>query len=334
MPENFAKPGEFLDNGQNAQALAAARMIALNDGNLSDISIMTYCGETGAGKTHLLKIIWQWLLEKGKQPVFQDCSVFLKTSLFMSHIDSGFFWATHGAILLDNFQEILNNPDLQAKMGRLLNLTEIMAFKNPAIQPRFILCWQGNAAQFRQLDTNLRFRLEKGLIFQLKRPDLTTRLQFIETFLKNFKLSATREQILAIARQSQYLPMLQGILEKLRFFCSLNNRMPDETEFKALLNNQSAECTWERIVDKVCQKLSQDKKQLLNENRKPDVVYARQIAIYMCKIKLGLSCTELGRLFGGKDHSTILYGIGKIGKMKDTHKETHTLLTELERELP
>ena len=73
---------------------------------------------------------------------------------------------------------------------------------------------------------------------------------------------------------------------------------------------------------------------ILGARRRPDLVLARQVAMYLCRRKLGLSYPELGRAFGGRDHSTVIHAVKKIHKLLETDKVVHNLVTELENSVP
>jgi chromosomal replication initiator protein len=68
---------------------------------------------------------------------------------------------------------------------------------------------------------------------------------------------------------------------------------------------------------------------ILGTRRKPDFVLARQVAMYLCRRKLGLSYPELGKAFG-RDHSTVIHAIKKIQALPQTDKVLHKLVTDLE----
>ena len=69
---------------------------------------------------------------------------------------------------------------------------------------------------------------------------------------------------------------------------------------------------------------------VLGGKRRPDLVLARQVSMYICRRKLGLSYPELGRAFGGKDHSTVIHAIKKIKKILVSDKALQQLVAELE----
>ena len=69
---------------------------------------------------------------------------------------------------------------------------------------------------------------------------------------------------------------------------------------------------------------------ILGGKRRPNLVLARQVAMYLCRQKLGLSYPELGRAFGGRDHSTVIHAIKKIKKLLISDKDVQRLVTQLE----
>ena len=88
------------------------------------------------------------------------------------------------------------------------------------------------------------------------------------------------------------------------------------------------------ILGEVARKLNLKAEDVLGGKRRPDLVLARQISMYICRKKLGLSYPELGRAFGGRDHSTVIYAINKIKKLMVSNKSVHQLVTEIEMKTP
>ena len=66
-------------------------------------------------------------------------------------------------------------------------------------------------------------------------------------------------------------------------------------------------------------------KEILGEKRRPDLVQARQLAMYLCRELLGHSYPVIGRMFGGKDHSTVMHGVKKIKLLQESDRLTHSM---------
>ena len=65
------------------------------------------------------------------------------------------------------------------------------------------------------------------------------------------------------------------------------------------------------------------------EKRRPDLVQARQLAMYLCRELLGHSYPVIGRMFGGKDHRTVMHGVKKIKLLQESDRLAHSMVTEL-----
>ena len=74
--------------------------------------------------------------------------------------------------------------------------------------------------------------------------------------------------------------------------------------------------------------------EVLGNGRRPQLVLARQIAMYVCRRRLGLSYPELGRMFGGRDHSTVVHAVKKIKQMLESNKEVQNVVAALEKSAP
>ena len=83
------------------------------------------------------------------------------------------------------------------------------------------------------------------------------------------------------------------------------------------------------VIDTVCQHYQVSKKEVLGEDRRQNIALARQVAMYLCRHMLGLSYPALGRSFGGKDHSTVIYSVKKIHEIQEDEKAMKQLLKDL-----
>ena len=84
-------------------------------------------------------------------------------------------------------------------------------------------------------------------------------------------------------------------------------------------------------MDVVAREYNVQPRDILGIVRKRNVVQARQTAMYLCRELMGSSYPQLGRIFGGKDHSTVMHSIKKIDKMQADNKEMKTMLTRLKK---
>ena len=91
----------------------------------------------------------------------------------------------------------------------------------------------------------------------------------------------------------------------------------------------SSALTPQLIVSIVGEHCGVPAKEILGEKRRPDLVQARQLAMYLCRELLGHSYPVIGRMFGGKDHSTVMHGVKKIKLLQESDRLAHSMVTEL-----
>ena len=124
---------------------------------------------------------------------------------------------------------------------------------------------------------------------------------------------------------------MQGAILRMRAFQSQTGRLPDESDMDTILRSSGnpAALTPEAVVALVAGRCGYTSKDLRSRKRDPKLVRARQIAMYLCRELLGESYPALGRLFGGKDHSTVMHAVKKIRETQVENKDMHILVTEL-----
>lgn len=320
-PKHQVSFNDFLDHGKNAAALQAVQKAVsdvLNQ-NAPQHELLLLCGAPGTGKTHLLKAVQTEL--QGK---FGACAAPLRDALyFCSNDPLTIKIRSHKhsskALLLDNLQA------LAAQTPQQNNLAVCLDCIKPGLA---ILAWTGKPEELECLEKNLKSRLHQGMLLKLEEPDLETRLAFLEKKLPELG----RAQLLMLARKAATFPLLEGLSKKVGFSAQTNGRAPAQEQLEILINEQYAGETadWRQIMEAVSKKLRVAPEEILGSERKAEFVLARQMAMYLCRKHLGLSYPELGRIFGGKDHSTVMHAIKKIDNVLITHKDMRNLLTELE----
>jgi chromosomal replication initiator protein len=139
--------------------------------------------------------------------------------------------------------------------------------------------------------------------------------------------------VLTLAQRFQNFRALGGILIKLLAFRELVRKDISARDFEQILSNteerDQPQITTEAVIETVCQHYQVSRKDVLGEDRRQNIALARQVAMYLCRQMLGLSYPALGRAFGGKDHSTVIYSVKKITDLQDDSKEMKLLLKDL-----
>jgi chromosomal replication initiator protein len=171
------------------------------------------------------------------------------------------------------------------------------------------------------------------LIVTLKEPDLEIRVGYIQRQARAKRLSLNKEQILTLAQRFTDFRYLQGILLKLFAFKELVKQDLSQKDFEHILANTEEKTTDDltpkKILSVVAEHFSVHVKDLTGTKRHQHIAHARQVAMYLCRQMLNTSYPALGRAFGGKDHSTVLYSVKKIDQLQEDDFELKQLLKTL-----
>ena len=356
-PQNDPFAG-FIFNGKNTFPLATAKEISGNT-NTTAYNPFLVCGRSGTGKSLLLQSMATMLARTtdaarmvctNSVRFFSDDTAWAKSPEL--------FWQRYDVLVLDDIQDMSGNSSWQNKLvacmdacpGRQENTPSLdrqetasaaatMAFHNNRkgrATPRMIFACSGQPQALRALDERLRSRLESGLVVELMEPDLDVRLRYLQVMCKERRLPLTREQLLFLAQRCSQFRLLQGLILKVGAYCAVKGLNLTQTDLENIVRTGVAEkmpgCR--EILAEVAKGLNLKPDDVLGGKRRPDLVLARQIAMYVCRQKLGLSYPELGRAFGGRDHSTVIHAIKKINKLLVSDKRVQKLVTEFEMKTP
>jgi chromosomal replication initiator protein len=172
------------------------------------------------------------------------------------------------------------------------------------------------------LEERLRSRFEWGLTADIQAPDLETRMAILRSKAERAGRSVDPGHLEIIARRVQSnIRELEGALTRVLAYSDLSGQpMTAELVDTALadLLPRAGALTAERIIAAVAEHFGLEEEQLLNRGRAKDVALPRQVAMYLIREETRSSLPQIGDALGGRDHTTILYGCGKIGEMLET----------------
>lgn len=238
------------------------------------------------------------------------------------------FWQCHDALLLDDLQEIVAEETWQQRLVPLLD--------HCPPQRQIFFALTGSPQTFKSLQSRLLSRLEGGLVTELLEPDLEIRLRYLQETCRRRGLSLSHEEQLFLARRCRQFRLLQGMLLKVEAFAEMRQGSLSRGDIENIARTGGTEPSvgHREIVEEVSRLYALRPEEVLGNGRRPQLVLARQIAMYVCRRRLGLSYPELGRMFGGRDHSTVVHAIKKIKKMLESNKDVQTVVAALEKNAP
>ena len=319
----------FLINKKNYFPIASAKEVAKQSGSLFNPFII--CGPGGSGKTHLIKSVANEISKKNDYS-----SIFMGTmdelnSLYTIQFKGDTIRARnhlfeYNFIFLDDFQKIREYPHFQNELVNIFN----HFYDN---KKQMVLACRDKVTSYDFLNDSLQSRLGWGLIVTLKEPDLEIRVGFIQRQCRSKRLTLSKEQILTLAQRFIDFRYLQGILLKLFAFKELVKKELTQKDFDHILANTEEKATDDLTPKKIMGVVSEHFNirvgDLTGSKRHQHIAQARQIAMFLCRQMLKTSYPALGRAFGGKDHSTVLYSVKKIDQLQDDDYDLKQLLKTL-----
>lgn len=322
---------QFFTNQKNLFPLATAREVAKNrDVRFNPLVIQ---GEPGTGKTHLLRCMANEISkQQDKNFIYlgtmDDLAELYGNGSQESCLAVRSRMAGYKCFFLDDLHRLDDYPHLAREILILFNLfndsKRQMAFTSTA---SFSAC--------KAVPQALATRLDGGIMVQLSKPDLDVRLKYVQDHCQRKMISLTKAQMLTLAQRHHDFRGLHGLLNKFRAFRELLKRDISESIFENILGRsqeeRAAKTTPQVIFEQVAKRFDTDPRAILGSKRSKEIVLARQVAMLLCREELGLSYPALGRLFGGKDHSTVLHAVKKIKKLQQNSNDMKDLVNALRK---
>jgi chromosomal replication initiator protein len=292
-------------------------------------------GGTGLGKTHLLQAVAHYVMEhsSGLAVRYVTSETFMNdfiNSLRDKRIE-GFKqrYRNYDVLLIDDVQFFENKERIQEEFFHTFNsLYEagsqiVMSSDRP---PREIAT----------LEARLRSRFEWGLITDIQPPDLETRIAILRKKVKTDGIHVADAQLLTFiaGRISTNIRELEGALTRVVAFSSLTGRpmtveLAQDVLKDVFPQGEVAEVSIERIQEVVCDRFEMTIEELCSHKRSQNIVYPRQVAMYLSRELTDSSLPKIGKHFGDRDHTTVLHANAKIQRMIRADRSVYNLVQEL-----
>lgn len=321
----------FLCNEKNEFALNILRGVV--DGTRVYTPLLLR-GAPGTGKTHLLRAAALALTGMGDAFFFSAQNF---AEFFQKNGQSQTRNILHScvAVCLDDIHLLAGHKELQDELALLID--ELAQRGRPFLcsasaAPEASRSHPGHEADtVANLNPALSSRLSMGMVLELAEPDLDVRLRYAQAKLAEYGLDRTRDMPLLLARRCTGLRRLHGVILRIDAFRSQSGRLPDESDMDTIFRStgNSSALTPDAVLALVAARCGYTSRDLRGRKRDTRLVLARQIAMYLCRELLGESYPSLGRMFGDKDHSTVMYAIKKMREKLLTNKDVNIIVTEL-----
>ena len=186
------------------------------------------------------------------------------------------------------------------------------------------------------LESRLRSRFEWGLIADIQPPEIETKVAIIEKKIQENKIELSHNVIHYIASHAESnIRELEGFLVRIGAYSSLTGREIDLDLVKEVLSslvkhNKKGEVSIEEIIKVIAGKLNIKISDIKAHNKNKNIVFARQIAMYLARKLTNNSFPDIGQKIGGRDHSTVIYANNKIINSIKTDTKLKNLIQEME----
>jgi len=326
----------FVTGKANQLARAAALQVAENPG-VSYNPLFLY-GGVGLGKTHLIHAIGNALLQSGKGTRVR----YVHADQYVSDVVKAYQRKA-----FDEFKRYYHSLDLL-----LIDDIQFFAGKNRT-QEEFFYAFEAMVAQRKQIiitsdtypkelsniDSRLISRFDSGLTVAIEPPELEMRVAILLRKAEAEGITMPEEVAFFIAKHLRSnVRELEGALRKVSAYARFHGREVLTVEvckdaLKDLLSVSNGQITVENIQKTVADFYKIKVADMYSKRRPANIALPRQIAMYLAKELTQKSLPEIGDLFGGRDHTTVLHAVRKISDARTKQSELNHALHVLEQTL-
>jgi chromosomal replication initiator protein len=321
----------FVVGSCNQFAHAAARAVA--DSPSRSYNPLFIYGGTGMGKTHLMHAIGRELLDKypSIRVVYTSSERFMNEMILCLRTNRMPSFQRHyrsaDVLLVDDVQILAGKERMQEEFFHTFN--ELYDH-----QKQIVISSDSAPKSTSGLVERLRSRFEWGLMVDVQPPDLETKMAILDKKAEIEGVALPEEVRIYIATKTKSnVRELEGALIKLIAYSSITNspvtlQMAQQV-LKYLISGGERRITMDSILRAVAEKFNMQPQQLKQKSNSRQIAYPRQIAMYLMKDLTQASLPEIGRVFGGKHHTTVLHSVQKIERLRHTDTDLNRLIHSL-----
>ncbi len=326
----------FVVGSNNQFAYAAA--LAVAQAPAKTYNPFFIYGGSGLGKTHLLQAIGHHVLasRKGAKVFYVSSEQF--TNEFIDAIQ-------HGTLVKFRKKyrqaDVLMIDDIQFLAGKERSQEEFFHTFNTLHDghKQIILSSDRPASEIEKLEQRLVSRFEWGMTAELQPPDMETRIAILQSKAETLKIHLEQWVIEFLADKIRNnVRRLEGALMRVASYSSLSGRKLAREDIETLLRDIFQEqarraVTIDQIQRKVAETFDLRIADMTSKRRLASIAYPRQIAMYLSREMTNSTLTEIGDLFGGKDHGTVIHAVKLIKRRMEEDERTRHMVRSIETQL-
>jgi chromosomal replication initiator protein len=303
----------FVVGKSNELAHAAADAVSKKPGTVYNPLVLY--SDVGLGKTHLLHAIGHRLLSNGMSLIYATTEQF--TNEYIKAIRQGTtdefrdFYRSADLLLLDDIQFLIGKEQTQEGFFHTFNALHMT-------NRQIVITSDRPVTSLMLLEDRIQSRLSGGLVADIQPPDLETRLAILRAKAELMSLNL-EDSILELIGERTFknIRELEGALNRVVAYSQLMDSpiTPDlvrRVTTDAADSGRSRRVSEEQVLDAVASHFGVDKESIKGRKRDKKTALARQVSMYLLKEESDLGATAIGRVLGGKDHTTVLHGCKTI----------------------
>ena len=321
----------FVQGPSNQLAYAASLSVAENpSGSFNPLFIY---GGAGLGKTHLIQAIGQQIRER--RPTMKV--VYMSADNFVNELISSIRY-DRMAQFRDRYRSIdaLLLDDIQFLAGKERTQEEFFHTFNSLYEAQKQIVFTSDAPprDIPTLEERLRSRFEWGLTADIQPPDLETKIAILRKKAEEKRISLPNDVAMFIAeRVRSNIRELEGHLNRVTAYASLSGHSISldlaKEALRDLLAKENKPISAQEILRVVAGHYGIKVAEIKAKSNSRPIAYPRQIAMFLCKTLTDLSYPEIGKIFNNKHHSTVIYSVEKIERLKDEDPAVSNTLDNL-----
>ena len=305
----------FVVGPSNKLAFAAAQAVSVNPaGSYNPLFIY---GDSGLGKTHLIYAIAHEI--RMARP--EDKIVYIKGDDFINEFiemvrtgrnqDFRAKYREADLLLVDDIQFVAGKEETQNEFFHTFNTLYEAGHQ-------IVLTSDRPPQEMSRLDDRLRTRFEWGLLVDVQPPNLETRIAIIQNKAAQLGMEMPLDVVTYIAEKiTANVRQLEGTVKKIKAYKDLlESDLSTEDVNAAIADMLRKENEYipspETIIGEICKAFRIDEKVVRGQQRDRDAVRARQVAMYLIRRMSNYSYADIGKEFGGRDHTTVMHSIDQV----------------------
>lgn len=325
--------------GENS-SLAHAAALAVAESPSQIYNPLYIYGSVGLGKTHLMQAIAHYILshDPSKKVLYVTCETFtneiidaIRNGGPLANVQFRKKYRDVDVLLIDDIQFIAGKETSQQELFHTFNALHDS-------NKQIVISSDKHPKEIGNLEERLCSRFLWGLSVDIQSPNYETRVAILKKKVETEGYCVPDDVIDYIAANvSSNIRELEGALTKIVAYSKLSSSKIDLEFAKNILSDlfdeSSREVTPDLIIKVVADHFGVTEKELISKKKSQDIVYPRQLAMYLCRTLTDAALSLIGKKLGNRDHTTVIHGYEKIQREVDINDRVKTDVEILKKKI-